>query len=174
MKTIVSPLLFLALFFSILMPNVAEADEGNMCYIYVETSKDAENGIPKDRLAWVDSVFQRFGVKSYFLSFPQAKTESLKNIYEIHAEGNTLQLYELLKKSDVFKKNYLQEYYQIACSSPVSYNDPFYINGSYQSRWQLDMIEAECAWSNPITYEKRISTAICILQCSCFSIKRPG
>lgn len=88
MKTIVSPLLFLALFFSILMPNVAEADEGNMCYIYVETSEDAENGIPKDRLAWVDSVFQRFGVKNYFLSFPQAKTESLKNIYEIHAEGN--------------------------------------------------------------------------------------
>lgn len=145
MKTLVKNL-FLVFFAQLISANILFAQNTHFLYVY-PASDDVKPNEDKNSSHILDSIFNRFGVLSYKQSFTGAKTPEVANTYDIHASGNIMALREVLFATKLFTKVEVYEYPQINCNNPVAVNDPFPNQGASFGTSQLDMIDAQCAWS---------------------------
>jgi len=94
----------------------------------------------------INSAFEEYGVIEYQAAFPNAKSELLKNTYELMFSGNTENFYSLLATdynshfSDV-KLHY--QYDTISVYDPV---DWMWVDPNNNWLWHLEKIQADLAW----------------------------
>lgn len=145
---------------------ISRYSQAQQAFIYVINPLE-ESALPGEKKwsvnnAYLDSIFDRFKVTYYHQPFPNAKSEFLRNAFKIQTEGDATLLQEALLKSRLFGKVEIGYYPQTGCSNPVFFNDPFLYGGIPFGTWQLDWLEAWCAWEitqgNPNTLIAVIDT----------------
>lgn len=89
----------------------------------------------------ISQIFSDFNVVSYQVSWPGAKNEVLKKVFEVHLDGDPIDLRDTLLGLPFFNDAVLCDYYTTgSCSSPVLNNDP--LNDDH-----LILLDAYCAWT---------------------------
>ena len=118
-------------------------------YLYVSTTNDSlkptQNSVTSNDET-LNRLFENFGVKSYYQSFPGAKSIWLQNIYEIHFAGNVDSFENSLRNQALFDAIYRSDYYVPTSAGTVPISDPWIANNWINNN-ALDLLNAQFAWT---------------------------
>lgn len=120
----------------------------NNGYLYVsirDSSTLPSNEAISTNNSILNGLFEEYKVFEYKLSWPNAKNPELKNIYEIHLNGDVDKLRRSLMQNSLYANVYFSDYYVPTCSNPLTINDT-YIN-NWANDDHLQMLDAYCAWT---------------------------
>lgn len=101
----------------------------------------------------INQIFTNYSVISYQQSFPGADASStIANAYEIYLDGDMTNFANALWSMGKFSVIHDAPGYELAtCPNPVQVNDPkvvsYYNDPSNYLAWQLESVDAPCAWS---------------------------
>lgn len=171
-KKIILYALVLCNFLSCSITEDLSTNESRESYVYVYKNADVYIDF-EDKNRTTNSDLNNFildkKVVRFYQSWPNAKTPSLQNIYEMHFEGNRTdqkKFREDIGALNLFGKIEFAEYYKVegevrketnesginttmllGCPSPLPpVNDPWIAN-NWANNDALNLIEANCAWS---------------------------
>jgi len=123
----------------------------NDYFLYIYTSDEKlkpsfrDNEISNDEA--LNKIFKDFGVTGYYKSFPNSKSDKLRNCYEIHLKGDIDSLENLLRRERWFERIERSDYYKPAtCNNPFAVNDVLIVN-HLEARHALNLLNAGCAWA---------------------------
>ena len=102
----------------------------------------------------LNQLFADFSVTSVQVSWPGAKSATLRKVFEVHLDGDANALRDTLQALAMFNNVVLCDYYVTAgCTNPLSTNDPYVANAASgnvllsNTDQHLVLMDAYCAWT---------------------------
>lgn len=145
--------LSLQLIVTILFFNIVTVYSQNNGYVYVKIDPSKTSLMPSANISnrsfnnGLNQVFINRNVIKYRKAFPNAKTNSLKNIYAVYCTGSTDSLKKSLDSLGLFDKVKKVPALEIlSCSNPSPPVNDTWIAQQWANNWAQDNVEANCAW----------------------------
>ncbi|MCC7534145.1 MAG: S8 family peptidase [Bacteroidia bacterium] len=137
-----------------LLFNIAKTYSQSNGYIYVKINPSSTSLLPSTTLAnrsshtGLNQVFIKRNVVKYRKAFPNAKANSLKNIYAVYCTGSPDSLKKSLDSLNLFEKvKKVPPLEVLSCPNPYPTVNDTWIVQQWAGNWAQDNVEANCAWS---------------------------